>query len=194
MEKGASLLPFVFKTLLELWLHTVNNRFFRINLKQNIVDWFMCFYLHINENLGFWVWFHLQNIIRLSYNKSQKFKWVARRTVGGKGFLLLFKNQPVWQDPLWYCKVISLQLIKINGKKKTLCAYLPSLVWLFATPWTIAHQAPLSMGVLQAEYWSGLPCFSPGDIPNPGIEPRSLTLQADSLPSEPPGKPPYLSK
>ena len=64
-----------------------------------------------------------------------------------------------------------------------------SRVQLFATPWTIASQPPLSMGFSWQEYWSGL-TFSPsGDLPNPGIEPRSLTLQMDSLPSEPPGKP-----
>ena len=57
-----------------------------------------------------------------------------------------------------------------------------------ATPWTVARQAPLSMGILQAEYWSGLPWLSPGDLPNPGIKPRSPELQADPLPSEPPGK------
>ena len=56
-------------------------------------------------------------------------------------------------------------------------------------PWTIAHQAPLSMGVLQAGYWSGLPCPPLGDLPNPGIEPKSPALQADSLPSEPARKP-----
>ena len=56
------------------------------------------------------------------------------------------------------------------------------------TPWTVAHQAPLSMGFSRQEYWSGLPFPSPGDFPNPGTEPRSLALQADSLPSEPPGK------
>ena len=56
------------------------------------------------------------------------------------------------------------------------------------TPWTVAHQAPLSMGFSRQGYWSGLPCPPPGDLPNPGIEPRSPTLQADSLPSEPPGK------
>ena len=58
-----------------------------------------------------------------------------------------------------------------------------------ATPWTVAHQAPLSMGFSRQEYWSGLPFPSPGDLPNPGIEPRSPILQADSLPPEPPGKP-----
>ena len=62
-------------------------------------------------------------------------------------------------------------------------------VRLFATPWTAAHQAPLSMGFSRQEYWSGLPFPSPGDLPVPGIEPGSPTLQASSLPSEPPGKP-----
>ena len=49
-------------------------------------------------------------------------------------------------------------------------------------------QAPLSMGFSRQEYWSGLPCPSPGDLPDPGIKPRSSALQADSLLSEPPGK------
>ena len=48
---------------------------------------------------------------------------------------------------------------------------------------------PLGMGFSRQEYWSGLPCPPPGDLPNPGIELRSPTLQADSLPSKPPGKP-----
>ena len=55
--------------------------------------------------------------------------------------------------------------------------------------WTVAHQAPLSMGFSRQEYWSELPRPSPGDLPDPGIEPRSLALQADSLPFELPGKP-----
>ena len=59
----------------------------------------------------------------------------------------------------------------------------------FATPWTIACQAPLSMEFSRQEYWSGLPFPSPGDLPDPGIEPRSPALQADSLPSEPPRNP-----
>ena len=56
------------------------------------------------------------------------------------------------------------------------------------TPWTVTCQAPLSLGFSRQEYWGGLPVPSPGDLPNPGIKPRSPTLQADSLPSEPPGK------
>ena len=61
-------------------------------------------------------------------------------------------------------------------------------VRLFATPWTPARQAPPCMGFSRQEYWSGLPFPSPGDLPNPGIEPRSPALQADALTSEPPGK------
>ena len=64
-----------------------------------------------------------------------------------------------------------------------------SPVQLFATLWTVAHQAPLAMGISRQGYWSGLPFPSPGELPDPGIESRSATLQADSLPTEPPGKP-----
>ena len=56
-------------------------------------------------------------------------------------------------------------------------------------PWTVAHHTPPSMGFSRQEYWSGLPFPSPGDLPDPGIEPRSPTLQADALTSAPPGKP-----
>ena len=62
-------------------------------------------------------------------------------------------------------------------------------VQLFATLWTVAYQAPPSMGFSRQEYWSGLPFPFPGDLPDPGIEPRSPALQAYSLPSEPPGSP-----
>ena len=64
-----------------------------------------------------------------------------------------------------------------------------SCVQHFATPWTIACQAPLSMKFSSQEYGSGLPCSPPGDLPDPGIEPAFPALQSDSLPSEPPGKP-----
>ena len=68
-----------------------------------------------------------------------------------------------------------------------------SRVQLSATPWTVAYQAPPSMGFFGQEYWSGLPFPSPEDLPNLGTElvsPVSPALQVDSLPSEPPGKPP----
>ena len=63
-----------------------------------------------------------------------------------------------------------------------------SRVRLFVTPWTVAYQAPPSMGFSRQEYWSGLPFPSPGDLPDPGIKPRSPAFQADTLTSEPPGK------
>ena len=70
-----------------------------------------------------------------------------------------------------------------------------SRVQLFATLWSIAHQAPLSIGFSRQEYWSGLPFPFPGDLPNPRIKPRSPALHADALTSEPPGKPqPLLIK
>ena len=64
------------------------------------------------------------------------------------------------------------------------CMHAQSLsrVQLFVTPWTVAHQAPLSMGFFRQEYWTGLSFPSPGDLPNPGSEPASPALQADSLP------------
>ena len=64
-----------------------------------------------------------------------------------------------------------------------------SHVWLFATPWTVVHQVPPSMGFSRQEYRRGLPFPSPGNLPDPGIKPRSPALQADALTSEPPGKP-----
>ena len=69
-------------------------------------------------------------------------------------------------------------------------------IWLFVTPWTVAHEAPLSMGFSWQEYWSGLPCPPPGDLPDPGIELRLLCLQywqAGSLPLTPPGKPWFVT-
>ena len=71
--------------------------------------------------------------------------------------------------------------IRVNA-----AAYLPSHVGLFVTSWTVTHQVPLSMGFSREEYWSRWPFLSPGDHPNPGIEPGSPGLQADSLPAAPP--------
>ena len=85
--------------------------------------------------------------------------------------------------PWWGTRITN--AVQLDQKKvKSL-----SHVRLFATPWTVAHQTPASMGFSRQEYWSGLPFSSPGNLPNQGIEPRSPTLQADALTSEPPGKP-----
>ena len=73
--------------------------------------------------------------------------------------------------------------MKVKVKVKSL-----SRVRLFATVWTVAYQAPLSMGFSRQEYWGGLPFPSPGDLPDPGIEPGSPASEADALTSEPPGK------
>ena len=67
-----------------------------------------------------------------------------------------------------------------------------SRVRLFAIPWTVAYQALTPMGFSRQECWSGLPFPSPGDLPDPGIKPRSPALRADALPSEPPGKPKFV--
>ena len=74
----------------------------------------------------------------------------------------------------------------LEGSKKVKVKSL-SRVRLSATPWTVAYQAPPSMGFSRQEYWSGLPFPSPGDLPDPGIELRSPAFQVDALTSEPPG-------
>ena len=84
------------------------------------------------------------------------------------------------------------QLVDSKSREETEVAQ-PFLT-LFMTLWVIAHQVPLSMGFPKQEYWNGLPLPSPGDLPNPGIELGSPALQADSLQSEPPGKPTDMYK
>ena len=85
--------------------------------------------------------------------------------------------------------VLSYSLYSQKKRKRKRKVKSFSHVWLFVTPWTVAYQASLSMGFSRQEYWSGLPFASPGDLPHPGVKPRSPALQADALPSEPPGKP-----
>ena len=71
-----------------------------------------------------------------------------------------------------------------------------SRIWLFATLWTVACQAPLSMGFSRQEYWSVLPCPPPGDLPDPGIEPASMSpaLRVDSYPLSHLGSPKWPIK
>ena len=93
----------------------------------------------------------------------------------------MVKNLPAMQET----RVRSLGWeVSLESEVKSL-----SHVRLFATPWTVAYQAPLSVGFSRQGCWSGLPFPSPGDLPDPGMEPGSPALQADVLPSEPPGKP-----
>ena len=95
----------------------------------------------------------------------------------------LFTIARTWKQPRCPSADKWIKLWYIWKKVKSL-----SRVQLFATLWTVAHQAPPSMGFPRQEYWSGLPFPSPGDLPDPGIEPRSPALQADTLTSEPPEK------
>ena len=99
------------------------------------------------------------------------------------------RNLQGTQEVSWICFPLSLFLkSRCQILMEKMCQLL-SPVWLFETPWTVVRQATLSMGCSRQESWSGLSCPPLGDLPDPGIEPRSPALQADSLPSEPPGKP-----
>ena len=80
---------------------------------------------------------------------------------------------------LWLSVFLMVQLSHLYMTTgKTMCVCMLSCVWHFATPWTIAGQAPLSMNFSRWEYWSGLPFPPPGDLPDPGIEPTSLVSPA----------------
>ena len=100
--------------------------------------------------------------------------------------------QQIWkthQCPQNWKRSVLIPVPKKGNAKECSKLKLLSYVQLFKTSWTVAYQASLSMGFSRQEYQSGLPFPSPEDLPDPGIEPRSPTLQADALPSEPPGKP-----
>ena len=87
--------------------------------------------------------------------------------------------------PVWSGGFALVQISSSGECGESVCSSLTH-VWLFATAWTVDHQAPLAMGFSRQEYWSGLPCPPPGIEPmDPGIELMSPALQADSLPYEP---------
>ena len=120
--------------------------------------------------------------------------WFIEWTLFFPGHEMQFLPKGDWPkegDTLWLCWKISLEFtlnhLSINVKVKVKVNSL-SRVWLFATPWTAAHQAPPSMGFSRQEYWSGFPFPSPGDLSDAGIEPGSPAFQADTLTSEPPRK------
>ena len=93
-----------------------------------------------------------------------------------------------WKHPHQF-QSLNLSFLRSNInlviEKSVLCSL--SCVWLSAAPWTVACKAPLTMEFSRQEYWSGWPLPSPGDFPDPGTEPGSPVLQADSLSSESPG-------
>ena len=94
--------------------------------------------------------------------------------------------------PRWWLKTS--QSRRLHTRKWKKVKVLVSPVQLFATPWTVAYQAPLSLGFSRQEYQSELSFPPPGDFPDPRIKPQCPALQADSLPPEPPGSPIYTTK
>ena len=95
--------------------------------------------------------------------------------------------------------MLQMKLDRINFMRGNLenlafqfCVCVLNCVWLSATPWTIARQAPLSMEFSSYEYWSGLQLPTPGDLSDPGIKPRSPALAGVFFTTEPPGKPSVL--
>ena len=105
-------------------------------------------------------------------------------------FITYFTSRGKPNFPQW--NILRSINLRINFLRRNLSvkvkAKLFSHVQLFATPWTVAYHTPPSLGSSREEYWSGLPFPSPEDLLHPVIEPRSPTLQADTLLSEPPGK------
>ena len=101
-------------------------------------------------------------------------------------------KQGAWTK--WHVVSIPLLAVQKFKTRVSVCVLSRSVVRLFAIPWTVAHQAPLSIGFSRQEYWRGLPFPSPGDLPNPGIElrtpesPLSPALAGRVSTSEPPGK------
>ena len=96
----------------------------------------------------------------------------------------------VWSPALQFSSAVTVHLVFIMCQVRLyVCMFLLVQSCLIVIPWTVACQAPLSMEFSRQEYWSGLPFPSPGDLPDPGINPASPAWQADSLPAGSPGKP-----
>ena len=127
------------------------------------------------------------------YVKGSHCDW-SRLSLGQGAWQGWEENRRIWCNIIWGrgqsvadhtgpCKTLWWFYLLCGKCWKWKC-YSLSRVQLFVTPWTVARQAPLSMGFSRQEYWRGLPFLSPGDPPDPGIEPGSPALQADSLPTE----------
>ena len=144
-------------------------------LFRNYASTFTCLLLWI------YVLLSLYKVFKYLYSLFLAFYWISQLL-----FALLFL--------LMVETSISLHLVITSTFKLLLYEWvkLLSRVWPFPTPWSVAYQAPPSMGFSRQEYWT-LPFPSPGDLPDPGIEPRSPALRVDALPSEPPGRSTQLS-
>ena len=135
------------------------------------------------KKMCFWLFIRI-NKIKSVHGTSLVVHWVrlCASTAGGTGPI------PGWGIKMQHVlskkkkKIASIRQVPPGGLVTKLC---PTL----ATLWTVACQAPQSMGFSRQEYWSGLPFPSPGDLPHPGVELRSPALQVDSFPAELSGKP-----
>ena len=153
--------------------------------------------------MGTWLWQLFHNVYHVAYLKYIHFVFVNDTSI-----MLIKKPSPSGRSRWTYLqdrnrdKDIETKLWTWRGERGKGVGWTERLglthihywwgsahslsgVWLFATPWTVAHGAPLSMGFSRQEYWSGLPFPPPGALPHPGIEhetPVSSALQADSLP------------
>ena len=103
---------------------------------------------------------------------------------------LIVSEMQIQTTARYHLMLVRMAIIKMTANNKCWKVLVAQVMFdsFFATPWTVACQAPLSMRFSRQEYWSGLPFPSSGHLPDPGIKPRFPVLQADSLPSEPPGK------
>ena len=134
-------------------------------------------------------------------NKRNKNKSIARYG-GGNGTPLQYsclenpRDGGAWGAAVYGVAQSRTRLKRLSSSSSiarySMCACMLScfcLVWIFATLWTVAHQAPLSIGFSRQEYWSGLPFPSPGDLPDPRMEPGCPELQVDSSPLSHQGSP-----
>ena len=140
--------------------------------------------------------------ISFSRRSSQPKDWTCVFCIAGKFFMA----DPLRTPTLWHSQAsldshysilfrtlwVPLERFWIETNKKVnmyICYLFTSLLSDFVTLCSAASQAPLSLGFSRQQYWTGLPCPHPGDLPNPGIEPGSPASQKDSLPTESPGNP-----
>ena len=148
-------------------------------------------YMTTGKTIVFTIWPFVSKVMSLLFNMLS---WFVIAFLPRRKHLLISWLQPRFAVILEPRKILHFCLPWSDGTRccvALFCEWVKSLsrVRLFVTPWTVAHQAPPSVGFSRWEYWNGLPFPSPGDLPDPGIEPRSSTLQADALTSEPPGSP-----
>ena len=161
--------------------------FITISLLLELWPYFCYFSLRI---MDFWErpvgWVLLSRVLLVKYDVGKKENWRAELTWARAWhhetsiltfqmtLLLSWHNISVtWED---WKQVIRSGICLQHRSLRNVKVKLLSRVWLFATPWTVAHQAPPSMGFSRQDHWSGLPFPSPGDLPDPGIEPRSPAL------------------